>query len=487
MSLLNPGNLARLLDAEPPLWQDGATPPDATGVSYHSSGVRPADVFFALPGGSGHGIDHADDALARGAAFIVSDRPHPRALLVKDATAALVALGSAARTRVRGRVVGVTGSTGKTTVKDMVAAALACRSTPGNLNTTPALVAALVEAALQDAGAVHATGSLSGTEPRSPLALELGIDRVGEMAELVALTRPDDALLTCVAEAHLSAFGDLATVAKEKGALLAGSPGARLAGYAAGLALPPELRAVTIAVRVKQRCAPGPSGGSDADAGFLRVVDFEFKGVSCARHTRLTGLDHELELPWPGRAMAENAALALTYAVERGVSVEDASDRIAGMRLAKHRLQRLALGSGARSLVVIDDVYNSNPASAALALEALRSESGPKAAFLGEMRELGAVSRLRHFELGAATRDLDLVVAVGPEASAIKEANSAALLANDLSAAAELLDLIPDGAAVLFKASRSVGMEWLVERLVESVGSRERHDAVKATRDEVGA
>lgn len=185
--------------------------------------------------------------------------------------------------------------------------------------------------------------------------------------------------------------------------------------------------------------------------------------------------------------MAENAALALTYAVERGVSVEDACDRVAGMRLAKHRLQRLALGSGARSLVVIDDVYNSNPASAALALEALRSESGPKAAFLGEMRELGAVSRLRHFELGAATRDLDLVVAVGPEASAIKEANSAALLANDLSAAAELLDLIPDGAAVLFKASRSVGMEWLVERLVESVGSRERHDAVKATRDEVGA
>lgn len=471
MSLLNPEKLAGLLGAEPPGWSSGTTPPDAIGVAYHTSGVRQGDVFFALPGSSGHGIEHADEALARGAAFIVSDRSHPRALVVADGTAALLKLGSAARAMVRAKVIAVTGSTGKTTVKDMIAAALACRSTPGNLNTTPALVAALVEAALQDAGEEHATGSLAGSEPRTPLVLELGIDRIGEMAELVAFTRPDDALLTAVAEAHLSAFGDLATVAVEKGALLAGSPGTKLASYAAGLRLPPPLRAETVVVRVLRT---DHDALSEPEPGFMRVIDFELLDADQRHRGRLRGLGHELALPWPGRAMAENAALALAYAVESGVAVADAAARLAGTRLAKHRLQRLVLGSGERRLVVIDDVYNANPASAVLALEALRAEDGPKAAFLGEMRELGDVSRQRHVELGEATRDLDLVVAVGAQARAIKEGNPRALLAEDLDAAAALFDRIPDGAAVLFKASRSVGMEALVARLSDAHDARHR-------------
>lgn len=463
MSLLDPENLAKLLGAEPPAWSASTAARPATGVAYHSQNVSPGDVFFALRGASHHGIEHAQAALDQGAAYVVSDTPHPRTLVAPDALQALHTLGRAARARLTARVAAITGSTGKTTVKTMVAAALDSRHTPGNLNTTPALVAALVQAALQDAGEEHGGGALEGGGPLAPIVLEVGIDRVGEMAELVSLIRPDDALLTTVAEAHLSAFGDIETVAAEKGALLAGSSGHKLAGFAAARRLAAELRRETVGVRVSD---PGAAATEAAD-DLAAVIDFELAPRTPSRPARLTGLGHELDLPWHGRAMAENAALALAYAVTSGVSVAVAAERIGGARLEKHRLHRKVVGDGPSRVVIIDDVYNSNPASAALALETLRAEDGPRMAFLGPMRELGAVSRQRHAELGAATRDLDLVVAVCEDARAILEGNPDALFAEDLSAAAELLQAVPAGAAVLFKASRSVGMERLVERFIE--------------------
>lgn len=175
-----------------------------------------------------------------------------------------------------------------------------------------------------------------------------------------------------------------------------------------------------------------------------------------------------MTLPWHGRAMAENAALALAFAVDFGVPADLAAERITGAGLEKHRLNRKVVGHGPSALVIIDDAYNSNPASAALALETLRAESRPLVAFLGPMRELGTVSLQRHAELGAATRDLDMVVAVCDDARPILDGNPNALYAPDLAAATELFSAIPPGAAVLFKASRSVGMEWLVDELVSS-------------------
>src|SRR5690606_14486136 len=152
-----------------------------TGVAYDSRRVRPGDVFFARQGSSGHGIAHADAALAAGAAFIVSDVPHPRALLVEDPWRAMAELASAARGLLRAPVVGVTGSAGKTTVKTLLTAALGGRSTPGNLNTVPALAAALVEAARTEAGLDVPGGDLTGPgRPGAALVLELGVDRPGE-------------------------------------------------------------------------------------------------------------------------------------------------------------------------------------------------------------------------------------------------------------------------------------------------------------------
>ena len=461
--LLEPAALARLLGGRLP--EAELTP--ATGVAYDSRRVRPGDAFFALRGSSGHGVAHADAALAAGAAFLVSDVPHPLAIVVDDSWRALEALASVARSLLRSPVVGVTGSAGKTTVKTLLTAALGGRSTPGNLNTVPALAAALVAAARADAGLPPAAGDLAGDGgPGSPVVLELGVDRPGEMDELVAVTRPDHAVLTTVGESHLSKLGDVEAVAREKGALLAAAPGVRVAGEAAAGRLPPEVLARTHVARLvgpesEPVRLPAPARGEAAgrlDGMTLRAFGTAF------------------ELPWPGRAMAENALLVLTAARLLGVEPAAAFAAVARARLENGRLRRLRL----REVTVIDDSYNSNPLSAALALEVLGREPRPRAAFLGDMRELGPVSRQRHLELGEATRGLDLVVAIGEEAAALAEANPAARHVPSWREAAGLLDLVPPGATVLVKGSRSLELERLVEALAERFGPAQDEPAAPA-------
>lgn len=161
--------------------------------------------------------------------------------------------------------------------------------------------------------------------------------------------------------------------------------------------------------------------------------------------------------------MAENAALALTLAVALGVAADEAFARMIAARLEPGRLQRREL----RDLHLIDDSYNANPLSAALALEVLAAAPAPRVAVLGDMRELGALSRRRHLELGAATLDLDLdmVIAVGDEAAVMAETNPSVVAVADVQAAIELLDRIPSGATVLVKGSRSIGLERVVTAL----------------------
>lgn len=437
--------------------------PTGRGVAFNSSKVRPGDVFFALPGGSGHGIDHAKEALARGAAYLVSDRRHPMALFVADAQVALHTLGRAARDRLEAAVVGITGSAGKTTTKTMVTHALVGRSTPGNLNTPPALVAALVEAVLMDEspdteacnrGALVGPGSAG-----SPLVLELGIDRIGEMDELIDLTAPDHGLITTIGDAHLSGLNDGATVAREKARLLERAPGVKLVGAAAGHHLTSDLRALTSATHLDGQTSP-PTDMRAVETGVL------------SRAGVLTAAGASAPLPWRGTAMAENALLALTLAVRLGADPQSALDAIVAAPLEHSRLEWLRAGD----VTIIDDSYNSNPLSVALALEVLREATAPRVAFLGDMRELGAVSRQRHRELGAATTDLDMVVAVGPAAAAIHETNPAALLAKDAVDAAKYIDQIPSGATVLVKGSRSLLLERLVDALLARLGSA-RHGA----------
>lgn len=410
-----------------------------TGVAAHTDHVRPGHAFVALAGGRAHGIDHAAAALEAGAAFLISDRDHPAALIVRDAAEALTRLGRFARAQRRGSVVGVSGSVGKTTTKRLLGAALDAVTSPGNLNTPHALAGVLVDAWLN-------------VDPARPLVIELGIDRRGEMQQLLALVAPTHAVLTAIAEAHLEGIGSLAQVAHEKGLLLDAAPFAGYAGASAWPHLRDDQRARALRVAL----------GDATPGGELRAERLT---------ARLRSADGPLEisttLPGPGRPYAEAALMALQVALDLGVDPANAAARIAASTPEPHRLARHQLGA----LTLLDDAYNANPASMQAALEVLAQLPAPRAAVLGDMRELGARSAAAHDELGRAVvaAGLAQVWFVGPESHAAYEA-AASLQARthvrDTGALLEQLAQLPTHGSLLVKGSRSIGLERIVAALV---------------------
>jgi len=432
-------------------------PAPATGVRFHSDRVRPGDAFFALRGTATHGVRYADDALARGAAFVVSDLPHPGAVLVDDAGAALLDLGRAARAERGGPLVGITGSAGKTTTKGLLAAALDAAASPGNLNTPHALATVLVDLWLAGDGG-------------RPLVLELGVDRRGDMALLTDLVRPTHGIVTLIAPAHLQGLGDLAGVAREKGGLLRAATTARYAAEAAWRRLPDDLRADV------QRYRVDDEGGAPEDAAAGEAVTL---GHHLVREdgerlrTELGGERVDLALPGAGRAFAENALAALLVAVDLGVPAATAAERIERTRIEAGRLTPIALGP----LRLLDDSYNANPASVAAALEVLARAPRPHALVLGSMLELGDASRTHHLETGRAlaAHGPDLVWTVGEAAATIADACRVARHFPDAQAAAAAAAELPRRGTLLVKGSRGIGLEAVVAAVRAAHGPAAAH------------
>lgn len=404
--------------------------PTASGATFHTGRLRGGEAFFALPGANEHGIRHAEQALQKGAAFVVSDVPHPRGVVVPDPAGVLLALGRYARGRLPGAVIGISGSAGKTSTKAFVAAALDANASPGNFNTPLALATTLVRSWLSD--------------PLRPLVMELGIDHPGEMDELVNLVRPTHGVLTAIAESHLDRLTDIAGVAREKSRLLERSP-ERFASVGASALLPGR-----------------PAGliryglGSEADvAGRL---------IRSRGGEELQALGISLKLPYPGSAMAENALAALALARSLGLDLARAASGIAGARLEPGRLERKVAGTR----TIIDDSYNSNPASIRRALEVLNGQPGPRCAILGDMLELGEHAERLHREVGELTRGLDSVVAVGPLARHIAQGNPDAVHVDAVEDVVALLERLPQDGTVLVKASRGMRLERVVAALQNS-------------------
>jgi UDP-N-acetylmuramoyl-tripeptide--D-alanyl-D-alanine ligase len=422
----------------------------ATGVAFHHDHLRRGSVFFALAGAHTHGIAFADDALARGAAFVVSDRPHPRGILVRDPAALLLALGHEARAAWRGPVIGVSGSVGKTTLRALLAAALAAPSSTGNRNTPYALATTLV---------AHWLAGDTG----KPLVLELGIDHAGEMDRLTDLVRPTHAVLTTIAPAHLDGLGDLAGVAHEKSRLLEAASARRYAGAGAWRALRPALRDVTLRYGLVGDDAPtAAEDAPDTDATPTGRYLVQVDRPRLIAHLAPGEAPVEVGLPGPGSALAEHALGALVIARELGVSALVAADRIAAAVLEPRRLQVRRLGA----LTLIDDSYNANPASMALALDVLRSFPAPRSAVLGDMRELGDEAEAHHAALAAACGGLEPLWAVGPLGRVLVADHPGASHYADVAAAIEDVDRLPQRGTLLVKGSRSIALDRLVDALV---------------------
>lgn len=405
---------------------------EATGGRLHPGGrpVRdlvwdsreagPGALFVALPGQRTHGRLFAEEALARGAHLVLSDRPGRATVEVERPEEALIRLGARLRALFPGRVVAVGGSSGKTTTKEAIAQGLGLAAPWGNQNTAPPLARFFLRLDPRAEGAV----------------VELGIDRVGEMDELMALAQPDLAVLTALGEEHLEAFGDLNTVIQEEARLLR-APSSLVHEEAARL-LPD---------------GPYPTYGF-REATFLGR-DLEL----LPEKSRFRYRSLRVEIPHPGLGAALGGLAALAVAEVLGLPLEEVAERLLHLRLPPGRMERRELGG----VVFLNDAYNANPLSVRAGLLWLSQQPGRKWAVLGEMRELGPEAQRLHLEVAEEAIRLGLSpLFLGPFARA--QARLGGAYAESLEeAVAWLKARVRPGDLVYLKASRAVGLERILD------------------------
>ena len=409
----------------------------ALRLTWDSRQAGPDVAFVALPGEAMHGNQFVQQALDAGAPFVLTDLDVPRAVRVSDVQVALFAWAHHERAKNK-LVVGITGTAGKTTAKSYVAAALEAAYLPV-FNTQPAIACFLIE---------HGAGS-------RPLVVEMGIDRLGEMAELIDLVRPDVGVITSIGAAHLDGLGSVANIVREKGLIL--GAGRQLVGTQAG----PYYPGVP---------TYGFGGATFAGAGLTldeTGAAFSFRSVP-------------VHLPRASRVQAEAAVLGLTLAEQAGLDLTAAAGRLAVVEVPGGRYRVLP-----GAVTVIDDAYNASPLSVKVALDALAAAApasgGRRISVLGRMLELGDTERVLHAEVGEyATERADLTYGVGEFAAELGE--HAHQTVPQLLAA--LLPELKRGDVVLVKASR--GISWTPERrLQEGVGLDSVVAALLARREEL--
>lgn len=434
------------------------------GVEMDSRDVRSGDLFFALKGENSDGHLYLDKAFANGAAAAVVDRPIDRPhVLVADTSRALELLGQAARNRVPARIVGVTGSVGKTGVKEAIFASLD-RSGRGAAHRSVRSYNNHVGVPL----------SLSRMPSRAAFGVfEMGMNHAGEILHLTRQVRPHVAVITTIAPAHIENLGSEEAIADAKAEIFAGlEPG--------GTAVIP---------------ADVPHFGRlrrAAEAAGAEVVAF---GTSPQAHVRLldaipsanggslvTAAFGDLRLCYsvaePGAHWVANSLAVMAAVHAAGGDLGAAGLALAEMGGLKGRGARHRLKVPGGHALLIDESYNANPASMAATLAVLGGErvSGRRIAILGAMRELGPESDAFHAALAApiAAAHVDYAILVGDEMAALAEALGAATphaRAPDAEAAIRLArDIIAPGDAILVKGSNSVGLAAVVETLAGEEG-----------------
>lgn len=439
---------------------DGAGETVVTTVTTDSRDVPPASLFVALRGEHHDGHDHIGEALTAGAiAYLaeraVDDHAAP-GVVVDDTWQALLALGGEVRRRVDPTVLALTGSVGKTTAKDLTAAALGAElptvAAQGSYNNEVGvpLTCLAVE---------------PGTEA---LVVEIGARGVGHIAALAPAVAPDVAIVTVVAGVHLEMFGDLETVARAKRELVD--------------SLRPEGTAVLNADDRRVAAMASAAPGRVLTFGVDRDADVVARDVRLDRLARATFTarspwgEVEVSLPIAGAHHVTNALAALTAAAAVGVGLDAAAAAIGAASVSEWR----SAVTEADGLVVLNDAYNANPLSVSAALETLvRVERPGRArtwAVLGVMAELGAGSERAHEEIGelCVERGVDHLVVVGEEAAPmLAGARSAGMPPDRLDHVADAgaaLDRVAgdarDGDVVLVKASRVAGLERVADGLV---------------------
>ena len=431
---------------------------EVTGVTFDSREVCPGDLFVAMPGTVHDGHQFVAGAFGSGAAgAIVSqpvDGPH---VLVEDTAKALEDLGRASRERSQARIVGVTGSVGKTSTKEALYAALE-RNRPGKVHRS-------VKSYNNHTGVPLSLARM----PRDAefAVLEMGMNHKGEIAALTRLVRPNVALITAIAPAHIENLGSEEAIADAKAEIFEGLE-------ADGVAiLPNDSPHRDRLLKAARRHADSivTFGHGDADVHALHAVRSSDGGSLITA----TLLDCEVTftISQRGEHWVSNALAVLSAVEALHLDVAVAGLALADLGGLKGRGERHRLPVEGGEVLLIDESYNANPASMAATLKSLGSETevDRRIAVLGPMRELGTHSDELHAALAPLVLDakVDRLILIGDEMRPLAESVIGKVeldLAADVDEATRaLLAMVRAGDAVLVKASNSVGLARVIERV----------------------
>lgn len=429
-----------------------------TSVCTDSRALKAGDLFVALRGEKFDGHVFVTEAGKRGAtAAIVEEVPTEipagfAVIKVADTLRALQQLSTNYRHSLPIQVVGITGSNGKTSTKDLTAGVLSehfpVTKTDGNFNNHIGLPLTMLRTRGSDRVGIY----------------EMGMNHPGEIAPLAALAAPDVGIITNVGVAHIEHMGSREAIALEKGMLAeALQPSGTLIMSAH------DDFAESIATRTKADVVLAGIG-----KGEVQALDLQPHFTGTRFKLSADGRTVDAELPVPGEHMVRNAVLAAACGRVFGLSLEECARGILKLQLTKGRLEHKVV----RGIQILDDTYNANPDSMSAALRTLSAlpAAGRRIAVLGRMGELGAEAENGHKSVGevAAREHIDCVVTVGQEAEWIAETawrggvEKVVKVADTDEAAKVLREIAKAGDVVLIKGSRSSKMERIVEGLQKS-------------------
>lgn len=427
-------------------------------VSTDTRTLQPGDLFVALEGEHFDGHDYIGIARDKGAiAAMVSKQVSTDLplLLVPDTRISLGAMASFWRKQFSIPVAAVTGSNGKTTVKEMIAAILRQKTTvlatQGNLNNDIGVPLTLLRMQDEHGAAV----------------IEMGANHAGEIQYLSGLTRPNVAVITNAASAHLDGFGSLEGVARAKGEIYTGLDAQGVAVINADDDFAPLW--IDLASQ-HQRILFGLQLDADVTAQWQPRES----GIQMLLHTPLA--EAEILLPLPGRHNVMNALAASAVSLAMGADIEHIVDGLSSLHAVKGRLQQI---SGLPGMQILDDTYNANPSSLEVALEVLHQASGHKWLVLGDMGELGPSSATVHGHCGRMAREygVERLYALGSlSRNAVSAFGEGAYW---FESADQLLRQLRNDwngtGSVLVKGSRLMRMERIVEGLQETPHKNNRN------------
>lgn len=440
-------------------------PWQASGVSIDTRSLQPGDLFVALEDAR-DGHDFVAEAFGKGAAAAMVSRVPPNLpaqaplLLVTDVLQALADLGKAARARTRARIVGITGSVGKTSTKEMLCAVLSRQ------------------------GRTHASQSSHNNHWGVPLTLarlpadadfavvEIGMNHPGEIAPLARMARPHVAIVTTVAHAHLEAFASIEAIAQEKAAIFEGLE-------SGGTAIVNADVATAFILRAKAHAAGRTvSFGACEDADWRLINARVCEGTTVARAAH-RGQEMAFALASPGRHFAFNALAALAAVDALGADAAKAATDLDLWQPPPGRGQRLRIPldpAHGTFFDVLDDAFNANPAAMAAALDVLAAthpvgETGRRIAILGDMLELGPEEAALHTAIAGhpSLAMVDAVHCIGPRMKALHDVLPQRQQGIWVPAADDIVprlrSLVGPGDVVLVKGSKSTKLRTVVDAL----------------------